>query len=183
MALDDDTLQRYFDGELSPVEERTVRGQVEGDAAAQARLRELAKLSELVRIAVAQSTAGLDADALFAGIQSDVRKQEQLGFGERFKLHSSEWVQHKKGVLIPTIASLAVAAAALVVLLVPHETSEKLATVPVPASQTAPGVQTVHGSRVENVDFGKSTGTVFEVDNEGVSAAVVWIADDEEESP
>jgi anti-sigma factor RsiW len=126
MALDDDLLQRYFDGELSPVEERSVRGQVEGDAAAQARLRELAKLSEL----------------------------------------------------IPTVASLAVAAAALVVLLVPHETSEKLATVPAPAA-----VQTVHGSRVENVDFGKSTGTVFEVDNEGVSAAVVWIADDEEESP
>jgi anti-sigma factor RsiW len=180
MALDDDTLQRYFDGELSPVEERSVRAQVQGDPTAQARLRELTKLSELVRMAVAQSTQGLDADALFAGIQTDIRKQEQLGFGERFKLHSSEWVQHKKSVLIPTVASLAVAAAALVVLLVPHETSEKLATLP--AVQT-PAAQAVHGSRVENVDFGKSTGTVFEVDNEGVSAAVVWIADDEEESP
>lgn len=177
MALDDDTLQRYFDGELSPVEERSVRSAVQGDPAAQARLRELARLSELVRLAVAQSTRGLDADALFSGIQTDIRKQQQLGFGDRFKLHSSEWVEHKKGVLVPTLASLAVAAAALVVLLVPRETSETLATLPAPTSQP------IHGSRVENVDFGKSTGTVFEVDNEGVSAAVVWIADDEEESP
>ena len=49
MALDDDTLQRYFDGELSPVEERSVRGEVQGNAQAQARLRQLAELSELVR--------------------------------------------------------------------------------------------------------------------------------------
>jgi anti-sigma factor RsiW len=177
MALDDDTLQRYFDGELSPVEERSVRAEVQGNAEAQARLRQLAELSELVRLAVAQSTHGLDADAMFAGIQGDIRKQEKLGFGERFRLYSSEWVEHRKGVLIPTVASLAVAAAALIVLLVPHEPSPKLATLP---TSTAPAV---HGSRVENVDFGKSTGTVFEVDNEGVSAAVVWIADDEEESP
>lgn len=179
MALDDDTLQRYFDGELAPVEERSVRGEVEQSPAAQARLRQLAELSELVRLAVAQSTQGLDADSLFAGIQTDVRKQAQLGFGERFKLITGEWAEHKKGMLIPTVASLAVAAAALVVLLVPHGTSERLATLPSPSAPA----QAVHGSRVENVDFGKSTGTVFEVDNEGVSAAVVWIADDEEESP
>jgi len=174
MALDDDTLQRYFDGELSPAEEQSVRAQVQGDAAGQARLKELAELSELVRMAVAQSTRGLDVDAMFAGISSGIRKQERLGFGQRFRLISSEWVEHRKSVLIPSVASLAVAAAALIVLSVPRETSETLATLPAPV-----GVS-VHGSRVENVDFGRSTGTVFEVDNEGVSAAVVWIADEEE---
>lgn len=174
MALDDDTLQRYFDGDLTPVEEVRVRAEVERSPTAQARLKELAQLSELLRSTLHEAGAGLDADALFAGIQSDIRKQTALGFGERLRLMSSEWIEHRKAVLVPTVASLAVAAAALVVLMVPRETSD-------PVAQTVPGVSApaVKGTRIENVDFGESTGTVFEVESQGVGAAVVWIADDE----
>lgn len=181
MALDDDILQRYFDGELAPSEESRVRAEVERTPQAQARLKELAQLSELMREGLANAAMQLDSDALFADIQAGVRKQAALGFGERFKLISSEWLEHRRNVVVPTAASLLVAAAALVVLLVPREAQDPVATVP--TSQSNPGAPVVHGSRVENVDFGKSTGTVFEVDNEGVGAAVVWIADDEEEEP
>jgi hypothetical protein len=127
-----------------------------------------------MRAPVLEATSGLDSDALFARIEAGVRQQKALGFGERLRLVGGEWYEHKRSVLLPAAASLAAAAAALVILLVPREARQ-----PVGGEPGATTAQ-VHGTRVENVDFGQSTGTVFEVDNEGVSAAVVWISDEEE---
>jgi hypothetical protein len=174
MALDDDLLQRYYDGDLTPAEERNVRTELSHDAAARRRLDELAQLSELMRGPMLEAAGNLDSDALFAGIEAGIRQQKALGFGERLRLVGGEWYEHKRGVLLPAAASLAAAAAVLVLLLVPREAQQP--------DGVDPGalVAQVHGTRVENVDFGQSTGTVFEVDNEGVSAAVVWISDDEE---
>lgn len=172
MALDDDLLQRYYDGDLTPDEERGVRAEVAKSPSAQERLAELAALHELMQAPVLEAAQGLDGDALFARIQAGIQAQQQLGFGERLRVLSGEWFEHKRGVLVPAAASLAAAAAALIILLVPREAKQPAGGEPMLAA--------LHGTRVENVDFGQSTGTVFEVDNEGVSAAVVWIADDEE---
>ncbi|HEX6242790.1 MAG TPA: hypothetical protein VFZ61_17880 [Polyangiales bacterium] len=172
MALDDDLLQRYYDGDLSPDEERSVSAEIAKDTGAQRRLSELAALHELMQAPLIEAAAGLDGDALFARIQADIKQQQQLGFGERLRVLSGEWFEHKRGVLVPAAASLAAAAAALIILLVPREARQPAGGEPLLAQ--------LHGTRIENVDFGQSTGTVFEVDNEGVSAAVVWISDDEE---
>jgi hypothetical protein len=42
------------------------------------------------------------------------------------------------------------------------------------------GISAVHGTRIENVDFGSNTGTVFEIEDHGRAVAVVWISEDEE---
>src|SRR5688500_17048339 len=95
--LDDDTLQRYYDGELSPVEERAVRARVESDASAQARLAELEKLSEMLRVAADEMGEGLDSGALFAVIQSGIKKDEQAGFGGKLEVIREEWTEHRRG--------------------------------------------------------------------------------------
>jgi len=172
MALDDDLLQRYYDGDLTPDEERSVRTEVAKDQSAQRRLSELATLHELMQAPVLEAARGLDSDALFARIQAGIKQEQRLGFGERLRVLSGEWFEHKRGVLVPAAASLAAAAAALIILLVPREAKQPVGGEPMLAQ--------LHGTSIENVDFGQSTGTVFEVDNEGVSAAVVWISDDEE---
>jgi anti-sigma factor RsiW len=197
--LDDDTLQRYYDGELSPVEERAVRARVEGDAVAQARLAELQKLSEMVRMAADEMGAGLDSSALFAGIQADVKKQAGEGVGARLRVVREEWGQHRRGSVVAMGVAGAIAAAALLSVLTPAMQREgsdevarsvqqkervRLAEAPAPASAPADGSRAVHaavaGSQVENVDFGDSTGTVFEIESEGVKTAVVWISDEDE---
>ena len=38
----------------------------------------------------------------------------------------------------------------------------------------------VHGSHIEDVDFGANAGTVFEIETKGMTTAVVWITDEEE---
>ena len=177
MALDDDTLQRFYDGALSVDEERSVRAEVANSAPAQARLAELSRLSELLRGSLAQQARQIDSDALFRSIEAGIARDQPLGLGERLRVVGAEWFEHKRGVMVPAVASMAVAAAALLTFLSPHE-------LPNPEAEgTPPQAALVHGSSIENVDFGASTGTVFEVDSEGVHAAVVWIADDEEEAP
>lgn len=180
MALDDDLLQRYFDGELAPEEDRRVRAEVSADAAAQKRLAELARLSELMREPFRSAAREVDADRMFANIERGIREQKARGFGERLRVIASEWTEHRKGLLVPTIAGMAVAAAALVVLLSPRHARDLTAHAPTEPTPPVAIAALVHGSSVENVDFGASTGTVFEVESAGVPAAVVWIADDEE---
>jgi MoxR-like ATPase len=188
--LDDDTLQRYYDGDLSPVEERAVRARVEGDASAQARLAELAKLSDMVRMAAEEMGEGLDSSALFAGIQADLKKQQAEGVGAKLQVVHEEWGQHRRGSVIALGVAGAIAAAALLSVLTPamqEQGADEVARsaqpkerVRIAEAPVEPAGERVHGSQVENVDFGDSTGTVFEIESEGVKTAVVWISDEDE---
>ena len=181
MALDDDLLQRFYDGDLTPEEERKVRAEIAQSSAAQKRLEELSRLSELFRTLPMPAVQQLDSDAMFAGIERGIEAQKALGFGGRLRLVVSEWGEHKKGMFVPALASMAVAAAALVILLSPRHAQDLKSGTDTTEAPPLAMATLVHGSIVEDVDFGESTGTVFEVENAGVSAAVVWISDDEED--
>ncbi len=193
--LDDDTLQRYYDGDLSPLEERTVRARIEADPGAQRRLARLERLSDMLGIAAAEMGSGLDSAAMFAGIEADLKRGQELGVGERFRVIVGEWSEHRRGVVLSLGAAAAIAAAAVLMVVSRGPADESQArSMPRPreerkerlaeASPTAPAtIEAVHGSQIENVDFGKSTGTVFEIENAGVKTAVVWITDEEEDLP
>ena len=190
--LDDDTLQRYYDGDLTPLEASAVRNRVERDPDAQKRLAQLEQLSALLSMAGDEMGAQLDSAALFAGIQADLKRDESMGFGERFRVIAGEWTEHKRGVVVTLGGAAAIAAAALLGVFTPAtEDADSVArNLPRPREERkvrlaeAPAQPaSVHGSQVENVDFGKNTGTVFEIENEGVKTAVVWIADEEEDMP
>lgn len=192
--LDDDTLQRYYDGDLSPLEERVVRARIDADPDAQMRLARLERLSDILGIAAEEMGSGLDSASLFAGIEASLKKEPQPGMGERLRVIAGEWSEHKRGVVISLGAAAAIAAAALLVVVDRGPTDDSQArSAPRPreerkerlaeAAPNVPAAEPVHGSQIENVDFGKNTGTVFEIENAGVKTAVVWIADEEEDLP
>ena len=123
---------------------------------------------------ISDELARAGADVVGLDIDVPGLSKAAASFGERLRVLSSEWSEHRRGVLVPMLGAAAAAAAALAIVLVPRQAEES-------AGAKLSG-EVAHGSRIENVDFGSNTGTVFEVDNEGVAAAVVWIADDEEEA-
>ncbi len=191
--LDDDMLQRFYDGELTPVEARAVRSQIDHDPEAQRRLAQLGHLSDMLHQAAQDMGMGLDSAALFDGIEAGLKRDTDMGVGARLRVISSEWMEHKRGSLISLGAAVGIAAAALLAAIVPtaEDTTGVARSAPRPREErqqrlavAAPAVGTeVHGSQIENVDFGHNTGTVFEIESEGVRTAVVWIADEEEDLP
>lgn len=202
-GIDDDLLQRYYDGELSPVEERSVRARVDADPQAQKKLKQLARLSEALRDMADEVAGDLDGDALFEGIEQGLGGTGS-GAPARFEVIRNEWVDHKKKAWVPLAVASAVAAAAVVTVLgpardagepdshlaeqTPERPTEAPGMPPDPGAQPEAGtieILAAQGSHVEDVDFGDNAGTVFEIETRGISAAVVWIADDEgeEETP
>jgi len=186
--IDDDTLQRFYDGDLSPLEEHGVQARIEADPAAQQRLAELGRLTELIREGAEELGESVRSSTLFAAIEARLAEPDQVGFGARLRVIGGEWLEHRRASLLPLLAATAVAAVTLMVVIKPSSELPELggtaAPSPQEAAQGAPiQVAEVHGSSIENVDFGASTGTVFEIDNEGVAVAVVWITDDDEETP
>ncbi len=179
--LDDEILQRFYDGDLTPVEERTVRARIAEDPRAQRRLEALGRLSALMQVASEEAAVGLDADAMFAQIEQRIAEDEKQGSGLR--VLSGGWGP-KRQVLLP-FAAAAAAAAVVSFIFISQDPGDEAARSANKreAVRVADNSQRVHGSRVEQVDFGQSTGTVFEIESAGIATAVVWIADDEEEGP
>ena len=180
--IDDDILQRFYDGDLSPAEAHRVEAQVARDPAAQRRLRELTRLSLLLRSSADELSSTLDSEALFASIEARIAAEPAPSTGTRLRVVASEWVAHRRATLVPVLAATAVAAATLIAVLRPAEPATQLAVQIQALERKAPPADvasSVKGTSVETIDLGSSTGTVFEIDDEGVRVAVVWISDEE----
>ncbi len=183
IELDDETLQRFYDGDLSPVEERAVRTRIEQDPRAQQRLADLERLSALIQLAAEEAGSTVDSDAMFGEIEKGIEE----GRGRGLRVVGGGWFSERRRVLYPLMAAAAAAAIGVVTLTARDAGDEATARSRSPQERTRyaeqMGSPKVHGTRVENVDFGSSTGTVFEIESEGVATAVVWIADEEGEEP
>ncbi len=183
IELDDETLQRFYDGDLSPVEERAVRARIEKEPRAQQRLADLERLSALIQVAAEEAGSTLDSDAMFADIEKRIAEGRDRGL----RVVGGGWLSERRRVLYPLMAAAAAAAIGVVTLTARDADDEATARSRPQHERTRYAEQMnspkFHGTRVENVDFGSSTGTVFEIESEGVATAVVWIADDEGEEP
>jgi anti-sigma factor RsiW len=180
-------LSRFIDDELDPAEQREVEDLLDRDPHAAAHVEGLLAMRGLVAEAHAAQLPALDADALFAGIERQLAAEGALpsphGAPPRAQtapVLSIDARRRQRRAVVPVLASLAAAAAALLVFLGPRAARDVASDAPGAQVVAAPGPS---GSQIDDVDFGGSTGTVFEIDNEGVSAAVVWISDDEENTP
>src|SRR3954471_11380508 len=87
--LDDETLQRFYDGDLSPVEERVVRSRVEQDPTAQKRLQELERLSALIQMAADEVGSSLDSAAMFDNIEKQL---DAAGPNKGLRVVAGDWV-------------------------------------------------------------------------------------------
>jgi anti-sigma factor RsiW len=177
-------LSRFIDDELEPAELREVEGLLERDPHAATHVEGLLAMRGLVAEAHEAQLPAIDADALFAGIERELAistgARPAQAAPQTAPVVSLDARRRQRRAVVPVLASLAAAAAALLVFLGPRAARDVASDTPQAQLGATPGPS---GSQIDDVDFGGSTGTVFEIDNEGVSAAVVWISDDEESTP
>jgi|GEM_PF-1933102 len=180
--VDDEKLQRYFDGETAPGETTLVRRHLAECRVCALSLTRLERLHALFTTAAEADAedAAPELEAMFAKVREGIAKQPKAGFGERLRVLTSEVVEHKKHVWIPAMTMAAAAVVALAVL-VGNGGSE----VPRPgAVAIVPGTgqEPMRGSEVLSAVFADgAAGTVFTVEGAAGEApvAVVWINDEE----
>ena len=177
--LDDDKLQRYFDGELTDGEATVMRRDIEASDLEKARIRQLERLGELMVFDAEEIAGDLDSDALFAGIEAGIAQE-----GPRLQLIEGARRKQQAGVAVAVAVAIA-AAVALVLLLKPPAEDNLVERHPMDTEQEIivhhdeTELHIVHppaGSEVVRIDFGSNTGTIFQVEgNHGQPLAVVWI--------
>lgn len=188
--VEDELLQRYFDGELEPTAAAQIAQQLERDAATRDRLRTLTALRGAIGNAIEDETRGVDFNALFARIEQGVHQQptptvaEHAWWRERIEQRPAKAMRW-----MPAMGAFAAAAVVLLAVLrglsLPHGDDVQGA-----ASGKQSGTQqsgapapSTPGSEVVQVDFGSSGGTVFEIAlDDGNSTPVVWINDGPEQA-
>ncbi len=184
----DETLQRYFDGDLPPAEADALRARLDGDAELRAKLAGLEQLRTLLRAALApEHVEAPDAEAMFAKIQASITEAPAaaaasppglrvLPGGKQDEASAPAAPASRVPVWLGLAAiGLAAAAALYLFVLRPSETATTEGPVTPIAAAPPPG------SEIEAVDFGHSTGAIFQVEDQGAAYAVVWISDEKPE--
>lgn len=184
--VEDELLQRYFDGELDPAAAAAVAEQLERSAPSRERLRAFAALHSAIDRAVKDDTQGVDFDALFARIEQGVQPRSAPSVAERAWWRERMAQQPAKPrSWMPAVGALAAAAVLLLAVLrglsLPHSDDAPVAETG--AHKSGAPAPSTPGSEVVEVDFGSSTGTVFEIAlDDGSSTPVVWINDGPEQA-
>jgi putative zinc finger protein len=181
--VEEELLQRYFDGGLEGAHAARVEQHLAGCASCSARHRALDKLRQGLRIAAEERARGVDFEALFANVERGVRERPDPGLAERFAVSWRDRLeQRSRQIWIPAAGAVA-AAAALLLFLRGSPAHERTISGPDEAIAGERGLagNPAANSEVEQVDFGANAGTVFEIAlPEGISTPVVWINDDGE---
>lgn len=183
--LDDDKLQRYFDGELTDGEATVMRREIEASDLEKARIRQLERLGELMQLDAEVLSEDLDSDALFASIEAGIAEE-----GPRLQLIEGARRKQRAGVAVAVAVAIAAAVTLVLLLKPPADNVAERHPMDTDREEIAieiedPQLHILHppaGSEVVRIDFGSNTGTIFQVEgNHGQPLAVVWI--DEEQTP
>jgi len=194
--VEEDLLQRYFDGDLEAASAATVSSHIESCAQCQQRHLALNELHKLLVFAADQQAIDVDFERAFARIERGTREAPAPGIGERLRIWWRDLIEQRPERLWAPAVGAVMAGALLVFALrdPAPEGGAQRAAAPRPAPATAvpaPPEQPVEGttipedalalasSEVVQVDFGSNAGTVYEIAlANGVSTPVVWINDD-----
>jgi len=183
--IQDDVLQRYLDGDLPADEMRRVEGVLATSPEDVAELERYRRLGELLRAASVEMERAPEAlgeralpDAMFARIEAGIAAEATAAAGGRPPLRAVPSGGRRRVVAGVTLA-LAAAAAVWLVARSGLAPGGPVAVVGEDAGGGPTVVATApRGSEVLDIDFGKSTGTVFNVEgSRGEPLAVVWIDD------
>ncbi len=183
--LEDELLQRYFDGELSNGSAVEVGQHLESCETCRKRHRSLERLHAFINMTVEEAAKDVDFDALYGRIESGVEEARQ----QQKVVSIKSWLESSRLRRPVVLAPIAIAAAAVLFFvnqLAPTEEvardrrGRKRSDRTVLVDNRSP--QQPQNSEVVQVDFGANTGTVFEIAlAEGVSTPVVWINDEIDE--
>jgi hypothetical protein len=189
--LEDELLQRHFDGDLRAGPAAEVDRHLRGCVHCNERHRALGALHRMVEMAAENSAQGVDFDALYGRIERGIQQQRTPGLGERLAVWWRDLAEQRPGqIWVPAAAALAAAIVLVVVV------QDEPAVPPAPRASTqtpaqesardelqpasAPGAGAAAvNSEIVQVDFGSNPGTVYEIAlANGMSTPVVWINDD-----
>lgn len=188
--VDDEKLQRYFDGETTAGETTLVRRHLAECGTCAQGIARLEKLHALFTTAAKSDADDVapELEAMFAKVREGIalaqsKGEGKAGFGERLRVLTSELVEHKKRVWIPAMTMAAAAVVALAVLVGRGGSGEVgPRAVAHTGQEPAQALADARGSEVISADFGEgAAGTVFTVEGAAGEApvAVVWINDEE----
>lgn len=167
---EDDRLQMFFDGELTPEEEAELRRELEGSPENSAQLRDWEQLRAAMKSVSSDWAGEIDSDALFARIEADI-SAPVIPINRPVERPALQVVPGKRERRVWGAAATGFAAAAAIFLAV--------IAWPEGAPRSTDPIAT-RGSEVLEVDFGPNTGTIFEVEGgAGEKLAVIWIDDEE----
>lgn len=115
--VQDDLLQRYFDGEVEDRQASEVRTHVEACDHCTTRMASLSKLHGMLSAAADEFGDSVHSDALFARIEQGLRAAPAPGLGERLRLWWDDLLEplHPRGVLVPAVAAVGIGVALLLV--------------------------------------------------------------------
>ncbi|HEX7478198.1 MAG TPA: hypothetical protein VF331_10355 [Polyangiales bacterium] len=184
--LNDELLQRHFDGDLDRDAADAARAHLAACEPCEARRRGLERLHMLLGTANDEAQQEADFAGLYdrieRGITTTNASATDPGAGEVVELAT----RRRPRPVVAYVLTAAAAAAAVVIMVFrpgsndgarrPESVTGTDAQPQATAPQAAPGPGR---SEVVNVDFGTSTGTVFEISlADGTSTPVVWINDE-----
>jgi hypothetical protein len=198
--IEDSELQRFFDGDLPADQASEVQRAMDTDAALRARFAQLERLQQLMRMSAEQALDEVGFEGMYANIQAGIAADcDSAGHGSEengsvdghgwarivawFRARWAALTEGRAQLWMPVAGTAAVAAAVLLMFYAPQrETMLERPTLPSEGREAVgPGArpgQVARHSEVVTVDFGTSTGSVFEIDlAEGGSTPVVWIND------
>jgi Putative zinc-finger len=188
--LDDDLLQRHFDGDLDSAEQAEARAHLADCAECNARLEQLGRLQLLIRSAV-QDEADAASDAsevnwqgMFARIEQAAQEPEPVPVARVARVLTATSAARAKWfrpAVMSAAGAIAVAAAVLLTITRGPDVIPTDETYDDEADGTLARLEVSH-SEITHVDFGPNAGQVFDIAfDDGSSTPVVWIDDDDDD--
>jgi anti-sigma factor RsiW len=187
--VNDELLQRHFDGDLDAAQSAGLEAHLSQCVPCAARRKAFGRLANMIHAAALDSASGVDFNAMFQRIERGI--DAEAGAKTPATTQGARVIPMRKrspvlSVLTAASAGLAVAAAVLLMVYDPGSParpgtiSDGALPAAAPAKTSAPSAVPPASSEVVEVDFGTSTGTVFDIAlADGSSTPVVWINDDE----
>ena len=189
--VQEDLLQRYFDGDLQGAPADSVSQHIATCEDCQKRHLALGELHKLILMSAETAALDMDFEAAFANIERGTRERPAPSLIERLSVWWRDLIEQRPEQLWAPALGAAMAAALLTFVLrdggsgdgqiaaapPPPPAPVVVAHAPPPVPAPEPIVLAAN-TEVEQVDFGGHAGTVYEIAlADGKSTPVVWIND------
>lgn len=169
----DELLQRFLDGDLTPEEASDAREMLAADAGLRRDAESYRRLGDLLREAAGAREQSGELESMWENVAGrlDERRVDEGDPGVA-TVWLAEYVRHRKRYWIPAAGAIAAAAAALVIVLGAPEVPD----VPIDLEKAAS-----LRSRVTDISLGTASTMVIEVETDGGgTAAILWVTADED---
>jgi hypothetical protein len=181
--LDDDLLQRHFDGDLDSAEQAEVLPHLADCAECNTRLEALGRLQRLIRTAVKDEADASDVSwqGMFARIEQAAQEPEPVHVAPVLRATGAARAKWFRPAVMSAVGAVAVAAAVFLTIARGPDVSPTDETYDDDSDGTLARLEVSH-SEITHVDFGANYGKVFDIAyDDGSSTPVVWIDDDDDD--